>query len=361
MAKILILANNDLGLYKFRKELIKELLKDNEVYISLPDGDFVRSLESMGCKFIDTAIDRRGINPINDIRLVLKYFKIMRMVKPGLTITYTVKPNIYGGIVSRINSIPYAINITGLGTAFQKKGILKLVIISLYRVACKRVRVVFFENDDNQNTFVRYKIIDKLKTCKLNGAGVNLDEYSFADYPQNDEKIRFLFIGRVMKEKGIAELIEAANRIKNEYENVDFDIVGPFEENYYNQIEKLDTLGIIKFHGFQKDVKPFIEKAHCFIFPSHHEGMANTLLECAAMGRPLITSDIPGCKEAVIDGKNGYLTDVNNSEYLYSNLLKFMNLTYAEKSKMGFQSREHIEKLFDKTKVIKITIRKLNL
>jgi glycosyltransferase involved in cell wall biosynthesis len=359
LARILILANNDIGLYKFRKELIQDLLnKGNEVYISLPNGEFVRELEKLGCIFIDTVVDRRGINPLTDLKLLAYYFKVFRSVRPELVVTYTIKPNIFGGIVSRILKVPYAINVTGLGTAFQNEGMLKKIIIQLYKFSCKNVKVAFFENSENQNVFTNNKIVKKENTCMLNGAGVNIQEYQYTEYP-NGEKIHFLFIGRVMKEKGVDEIFEAAKKIKKEYDNIVFDVIGPYEDDYQESINRLQEKKVICFHGFQQNVRPFIAKAHCFILPSYHEGMANTLLECGAMGRPLIASNIPGCKEAVNNGENGYLIKAKDSKDLYEKIKMFIKLSNNEKKTMGKKSREFIEEKFDKNKVVKKTTQML--
>lgn len=360
MGKILILANNDIGLYKFRKELIEELLKDNEVFISLPNGEFVKPLVEQGCKFIDTKIDRRGINPIIDSKLLLTYNQIISRIKPDLVITYTIKPNIYGGLICRIKSIKYAVNITGLGTAFHHDNLLKKIVIRIYKIALKSVNIVFFENEENKSIFINCGIIKRDKAYKLNGAGVNLNDYPLSPYPTENREIRFLFIGRVMKEKGIDEFLEVAKRIKQKNENVVFDVVGSKEEDYSIQLDELDKLGVINYYGHQKDVKPFIIKAHCFVLPSYHEGMANTLLECGAMGRPLITSNISGCKEAVMDGETGYLTNVKDANHLYVNIEKFINISNQEKKIMGLQSRRLIEKEFNRDKIVALTIEKLN-
>lgn len=360
MKKILILANNDVGLYKFRKELIQELLNQgSEVYISLPNGKLVARLEEFGCHFIDTNVDRRGINPKTDLKLLNSYKKIIKQICPDLVITYTIKPNIYGGMVCRWKKIPYATNITGLGTAFQKEGLLKKVVVFLYKIALKKAKVVFFENVENMETIIENKIIKSQQACLLNGAGVNLEEYTLCEYPTDDSKIRFLFIGRVMKEKGIDELFEVAERMRKENKNVSFDIVGPMEDNYKDKVETLVNKGVINYHGYQEDVKPFIRNCHCFVLPSYHEGMANTLLESAAMGRPLITSNIHGCKEAVVDGVSGFLCEKQNVDSLFEVIKKFYQYSSVEKKEIGLAGRKHIEDVFDKKKVVFNTLEKL--
>lgn len=358
--KILILANLDVGLYKFRKTLIQELLNEgNEVYVSLPDGKLVRNLQKMGCKFIETPIDRRGINPVTDFKLLIRYGKIFWKIKPDLVITYTIKPNIYGGMIARIQRIRYAINITGLGTAFQTENFVKKIVVFLYRISCKKAKTVFFENEENCHVFMNHHIIFENQACLLPGAGVDLEEYVLTEYPKDSKKIRFLFIGRIMKEKGVDELFEAARSIKKIYPNVTFDIVGPMEDDYKEMIQSLMEKGIIYYHGYQEDVKSFIEKCHCFVLPSYHEGMANTLLEAGAMGRPLITSRIHGCMEAVEDGKNGYLVDVQDIRGLEERLKIFIELPYEGKKIMGQMSRRVMEERFDKKDVVKMTVREL--
>ena len=176
------------------------------------------------------------------------------------------------------------------------------------------------------------------KTCKLNGAGVNLEDYPLMEYPDENQDIRFLFIGRIMKEKGIDELLEAAGRIKKDYPAVQFDIVGPMEDNYKETIDEYVNNGVINYYGFQSDVKPFIKQCHCFILPSYHEGMANTLLESASMGRPLITSNINGCKEAI--NNNGYLVKVKDSNDLYLKIKEFVELDYQDKVILSKNSRK---------------------
>lgn len=359
--KILILANFDVGLYQFRRELIAALLKEHEVVLSLPDGDLVRPLEELGCRFVDTPVDRRGINPVTDGKLFVRYLKLMRQEKPDLVITYTIKPNIYGGMACRLLGIPYAVNITGLGTAFQKQGALRKLVTALYKLALKKAKVVFFENRGNMQTLLDEKIVTA-DCCKcLNGAGVNLDHYRYAEYPHGDDPIRFLFIGRVMAEKGVDELFEAMGRLRHEGFGCTLDVLGHFEEHYEAKIRDSEAEGWLNYHGQQKDVRPFIEKAHCFVLPSWHEGMANTNLECAAMGRPLITSNIHGCKEAVVENVSGLLCQPQNPENLYDTMVRFLQLTHEDRVAMGRAGRKHMEEVFDKNKVVEQTLKGLGI
>lgn len=359
--KIMILANFDVGLYQFRRELIEKLLKDHRILISLPDGDLVRPLEEMGCRFFDTPLDRRGINPVKDMGLFLRYLKLLRKEKPDLVITYTIKPNIYGGIACRLLGIPYAVNITGLGTAFQKQGALRKLVTFLYKTALKKAKVVFFENAGNMQNLLDESIVKEAQTCLLNGAGVNTVHYGYTPYPADEDTTKFLFVGRVMREKGIDELFSAMHRLNAEGRSCTLDVLGGYEENYAGKIAAYTAEGWLHYHGYQKDVRPFIADSHCFVLPSYHEGMANTNLESASMGRPLITSNIHGCMEAVEEDISGLLCEPRDTDSLYNAMARFMELSREEQEAMGRAGRAHMEARFDKKKVVAHTIQALGL
>ena len=357
--KILILTNYDVGLYQFRQELILELLKNNEVYISLPYGKLVEPLKQMGCIFLNTPLDRRGINPLKDLKLIRIYKKIIKKTHPDFVITYTIKPNIYGGYVCQKYGVSYAVNITGLGTSFQKSGLLKAFVTKLYRIGLKKADVVFFENIENKQIFIHERIVNEARTCLLNGAGVNLERYPYSSYPSDENCTKFLFMGRVMKEKGIEELFFAMHRLFIEGYLCELTVLGGYEEDYCEIIKKYESEGWLKYMGYQEDVRPFIEQAHCFVLPSWHEGMANTNLECASMGRPVITTNIHGCLEAVEDGVSGFLCEKQNADDLYHKMKQFISLSYEERKAMGIAGRKRMEKLFDKRKVVEETIIRL--
>lgn len=360
--RILVLANNDVGMYRFRKDLLAALLgAGHEVYISLPDGGFISELVQLGCRFIDTPIERRGMNPIHDGKLFHQYRAILKEVKPDLVLTYTIKPNIYGGLACRMAHIPYAVNITGLGSAIENGGWLKKFVLALYKPALKGARVIFFENTGNRDTLAATGVVPKGRDVVLSGAGVNLEDYPYQSYPQ-EGAVRFLFVGRVMREKGVDELFAAAKRMKQEYgDGVEFHIVGSFEEGYKPLMDELEKAGVVKYHGYQSDMKRFYAMASCVVLPSYHEGMSNVLLEAAASGRPLITSDIPGCREALEDGDSGYLCPAKDANALYGAMQRVMELSVEQRSEMGCRGRERMEQQFSKTAVVTETIDKLTL
>lgn len=353
MKKILFLANSDSGLYNFRRELIEALRELKcDIYISLPRGRYIDALESLGCHFIETDISRHSINPITDIMLYLKYKSILKKVKPDIVFTYTIKPNVYGGMACQSCKIPYLTNVTGLGTSIQNGGILQKISLLLYKIGLKGAKRVFFQNSENHRIMTEKGIVTSPTTI-LPGSGVNLEYFSYTDYPSEKDGIHFLFVGRIMKDKGIDELLSVAREIKGIYNNVVFDVVGSYDGQYESIIRKAQNEGIIKYHGSQEDVRPFYRSCHCVVLPSYHEGMANVLLEGASIGRPLIASDISGCREAVQNGINGFLFKSKNEGSLYSAIMKILNISFSEKINMGRQSRKLVEAIFDRQIIIK--------
>lgn len=359
--RILILANKSGGLYSFRRELLEALARKGELYAAIPNDGWFQELEQTGCKILETPVDRRGINPVTDGKLLLRYIRTLRRLRPTRVITYTIKPNIYGGMACRLLRIPYAVNITGLGTTFQKEGWLKKLVIMLYKTALKGADAVFFENQENMGVMEGLGIVRREQCCLLNGAGVNLEKFPYTAYPAEEAPVRFLFIGRVMAEKGINELFAAMERLVAEGYRCQLDVLGYYEENYREIIENHTRQGWLVYHGFQSDVRPFIRRAHCFVLPSWHEGMANTNLECAAMGRPLITSDIHGCKEAVLDGSSGLLCRARDADSLYDAMKHFLTMSPEQREAMGRAGRSHMEATFDKKAVVARTMKGLGL
>lgn len=358
--KILILGNHEIVIYNFRKELIERLLKENnEVYLSFPKGVRGEYFEDLGCHFIETKIERHGINPMKDIALLINYMRMIKTIKPDFVLTYTIKPNIYGGLAARIMKKNYITNITGIGKTFQNNDILKKFIVSLYKISLKNAQMIFFQNSENREVFKTNKIFAKDEEV-LPGSGVNLLEYDFSPKKLGDE-INFLYIGRIMKDKGIEEYLYAANRLKKQNLKCNFHIIGFFEEEKYREIINLyEEKNIVNYHGFQDDVKKYIMRSDCIVNPSHHEGMSNVLLEAGAIGRALIATNISGCKEIIEDSVNGYTFEVKNKESLFEKLVKFSNLTRKEKENMSLASRKKMELEFDRNIIINNYLKLIN-
>ena len=353
--KILIITNHSYMLYRFRKELIQKLLEDSEVVISTPFVGHETDLKELGANCIKTEVDRRSINPFTDLKLLRTYKTILKQEKPDLVITYSIKPNIYAGYLCGKMKIPFCANVQGLGTAFQKALLSNLVTV-MYRTAFRKVETVFFENQANAQAFVRRRILPAKKEVVLSGAGINLEEYRYRQYPDN-EKVHFLYLGRIMKEKGMDELFGAVEQLRKDGCEFILDLVGFFEDEYKKQVEQLQSEGIVRFYGFQENPKPYYAQTDCVVLPSYHEGMSNVLLEAAASGRAIITTDIPGCREAVDNGKSGMLCKVKSTDSLYKAMKRFTELSREKRELLGKAGREKMEREFDKKKVVEETVK----
>ena len=360
MAKILIATNHSYMLYRFRKDLVKNLMKNHEVVLSMPYVGHEDDWKALGCTCIETDVDRRGVNPKTDWKLLRTYAKLVKQEKPDLVITYSIKPNIYLGMVCKARGIPYCANVQGLGTAFEWKK-LAWFVTKLYRMALKKARTVFFENQANADIFCQRNIIPAEKITVLPGAGVDLEQYALTPYPQEETK-NFLYLGRIMQEKGMDEWFDAVQRLKKEYgDQVAFHMVGFFEDSYKEIVERLEQEGVIKFHGFQENPLPFYAMSHCVVIPSYHEGLSNVLLEAEAMGRPVVTTDIPGCRETVEDGKTGFLCKAKDSESLYQAMKLAIESSNEELEEMGKQARSYVSTHFEKKRVVAKTIKALKI
>lgn len=345
---ILIVGTNMMNLYHHRLELIQRLLNDNfRVIVAAPKGGEEKNLIKLGCEFIHTPVDNRGTNIKNDFNLLKNLAKICDAEKPDVILTFYTKTNIYGGLIARYKKVPYIENICGLGTSLVSTGVLSKVMAYMYKQALKKSHIVFFQNKSNID-FLKNKKIYKGSHQLLPGSGVSLTRYQVIPYPE-ESHLEFLFASRIMKEKGIDEYLEAAREIKKKYPETVFNVVGPCEDSYKEIIEKADNEGIIKYHGKLTDLHTIIGKSHCSVLPSYYpEGMANILLESAACGRPVITTQLPGCGETFEDGMTGLKVAPKDSQSLVDAIEKFMALSHEEKAKMGLQGRKKMEKEFDR-------------
>ncbi|GEN46670.1 glycosyltransferase family 4 protein [Alkalibacillus haloalkaliphilus] len=358
--RVLIVSNSINGIYNFREELVDSLLLEGyEVLIAAPEDEKTSYFEDKGCKCLITPINRRGTNPFTDFKLLLRYFRMIKKHKPNVILTYTIKPNVYGGLASRLCKVPYITNVTGLGTSIESGKLIRKLSLFLYKIGLKGANYVFFQNKSNMNYFVNKKIVDK-KYGLLPGSGVNLMKHSFKSYPNHTSSIRFVFIGRVMKAKGVNELLEAMKIIKVNYPNVCLDIIGGKEENFNYLLDDLEERGIINYHGRQEDVRPYIKRSHALINPSYHEGMSNVLLEAASAGRPILASDVPGCKEALDQGVSGFTFEVKNVNSLVGSLTKFIELSFEEKKTMGVKARHKMEEEFDRNLIVNAYLKEIN-
>ena len=264
MKKVLILINSSGGLYDFRNEFVQALLAKYQVYVSMPDDVKEKELAAEGCRIIKTAINRRGVNPLEDLKLYRTYSRMMREIKPDLVVTYTIKPNIYGGLAAGMRRIPYITTITGLGGAFDRKGVFLRLVITLYRTGMRKAKCVFFQNEENRSIFQGYGITAG-RTRMVMGSGVNLERHHYEEYPAGEET-HFLFVGRVMKERGILEYIEAAKALHSD--RVFFDILGYCDEDYQDLLNALEQQGVVRQIGFHTEVHPYLAAASAIVVAS---------------------------------------------------------------------------------------------
>lgn len=350
--RILFLANHFITLYSFRKEVINAMVRQgHELYLSLPKSDENKYFEGLGCHIIETEIDRRGVNPIKDIRLILFYKKMIPQVNPDIIFSYTIKPNIYGTLVSN-GKYRQVCNITGTGATFLKRSLVSSICEVLYKLSIKRCYKVFFQNTGDRDFFIKERLV-KNNYAMLPGSACNLQQHIFKPLPEGNE-IRFIFIGRVMKLKGIDQYLQAAEIIRKKYPNTKFFIAGWNEQpDYMRLVEEAQKAGWVEYIGFRKDIDQWIEKCHCTILPSHGgEGVPNVLLESAATGRICIGSKINGTMDVIENGKNGYLFNTGDGMDLARQIEKFILLSPEKRSAMGKAGREKVEHEFDRRIVI---------
>lgn len=332
--KFLLIASHPDSLVNFRGPLIKSLLeKDLEVHVAAPDL-FVNNiiclqLEDLGVKVHEITLKRTGMNPFTDLKTIYQLWSLMRKIKPHSFIGYTHKPVIYGSLAAWIARIPNRfVLITGLGYTFQSNvSWLKNLLSALYRIALSNAHKVFFQNPDDESLFFKLGIIkstDK-KTVVVNGSGVDLDIFKLVPLPQVTQ---FLLIARLLGDKGVREYFKAASIVRKKYPEALFALVGWIDENpnaiSEKELQHFINAGDVKFYGRMDDVKPAITQSSVYVLPSYSEGTPRTVLEAMAMGRPIVTSDAPGCRETVEDGYNGFLVPVKSVSKLASSMMKFL-------------------------------------
>ena len=362
MKKALILANSSAGLYDFRNEILTGLSDEGyEVVISLPDELKIKELKEEGFRIEHTEINRRGVNPIQDMALFRAYKALIKKEKPDIVLTYTINPTIYGGFACRRLKVPYISTVTGLGTTFERGGILLKLIVTLYKVALKDCRCLFFQNEENRKKFEDCGIRAR-KHITVNGSGVNLQKHYPEDYPgHKDDITRFLYIGRIMKEKGMDEYLEAARIISSRYPGkVSFAAVGYFDDDYEMRIKEAEKAHYFKRIPFAQNIHPYIREADAIVHPSYHEGMSNVLMEASATARPVIASNISGCKEIVEDGVSGILFEPRSLDALTKALSMFMEMDTEHRREMGRAARRHVEQKFDRRSIILTYINEIN-
>ncbi len=359
MARIVILDSFDRELINFRGALIKTLLDEgHQLFACAPDlsVEVKTILTNMGAECHEVTLSRTGMNPAHDMRTVIQLMLLFKKLKPDIFFGCTIKPVIYGSIAARLANIPKILSIIeGLGYAFSGMGIksrlIGFIASQLYRSGLRFNHHVLFLNTDNLNIFIDKKLVTQQQASILNGIGLDIDHFSLAPYP---EKISFLMIARLLKDKGIYEYLEAAHKLKKRYKNIHFRLVGDFDDNptaiTQQELQPYIDSGSIEYLGYHQDVRPAIIDSSIYVLPSYHEGRPRTVMEALAMGRAVITTDAPGCKESIINDVNGYIVPVRNITALTQAMEKFIQQPELI-SIMGLAGREFAENEYDANKI----------
>jgi len=348
--KTVVILCNVSNVLDFRRDLIRELTHKYHVTIVCEDERYIPSYREMGCNYIHSRSSQHGTNPFMELVTIVDYIRILRAIKPELVITYTIKPNIYGGMACALLHLPYITNITGLSDAIVSGGAMSRLLLLMYRLALRKTDTIVFQNTSSAELFERRRI-SRGNSIVVSGSGVNLDEHPYEQYPENSGELTLLTLGRIMKAKGIDELLEAAEIIRKQYPFVHFKLLGTIHENYETKIAQAVSVGTVEYCGHTEDVRPFLKDSHATIHASYHEGMSNALLETASTGRPIIATNIPGCRETFDEGITGIGFKPKDSNDLVRAIEQFIAIPYKKKKRMGLAGRKKMEREFDRRDV----------
>lgn len=366
--KVLIALNSAWNLLNFRAGLIRALVADGHtVMLAAPADEHVPALQALGAHFIDLPMRAHGTNPLADLALLGSFVRMLRRERPDVLLGYTAKPNVYGSLAAHSLGIPVVNNISGLGSVFIRRGWLAGVLQQLYRLALARSRRVFFQNPDDLQLFLNLGLVEQLQTALLPGSGVDLQKFQplplpylqFNDVSQSasDRRFVFLLVARMLKDKGVEEYVQASRLMKNCHPQVECALLGFVDSDNPNSISASQMKawvneGVVLYWGNSRDVREQLAQADCVVLPSYREGTPRTLLEAAAMGRPLIATNVPGCREVVCDGLNGLLCQPRDPQDLVRQMARMLAMTDAQLKQMGHASRQLVEQRFDERQVI---------
>jgi len=354
----IVLFANIFEYFGLRVNFLKKLRDSGfDVYLIASKDKFEKYFSDMQFKTISLPIDRKSRNPIKELYLLIRMFRTLKDIKPNIILGFTIKPVICCGILNYIFKIPVINTMTGLGPYFFKRNLFNFFIKNLFKISQKKINKVILQNKDDYDFFIKNNLIKDIQATLIPGFGINSKYFFTSKYPKN-EKITFILIGRMLWNKGIGEYVEAAKMIKKDKPNFHFQLLGSIDkENAYciakEQIDHWKEEKVVEYLGYTDDVRPFISKADCVVLPSYREGMPRVLLQACAMGRPIITTNVPGCRDIIKDNQNGFICDAEDANSLKTALNKFGKLTFEEKEKMGLEARSMIENQFDEKIVFK--------
>lgn len=357
--KIALVANTAWSMFNFRYGLLSRLIYDGyQLTIIAPRDEFSDKLQKMGCAVVDLPMEAKGTNPLQELKLIYTLYRIYQQITPDFIIHYTIKPNVYGSFAAKIAGIPSLAITTGLGYTFVNDNFIAKIARQLYKMAFRYPKEVWFLNEDDRQAFLAYSLVSENKAKLLHGEGVNLSHFSPISSSFGHNPTTFLLIARMLWDKGIGEYIEAARVIKNKYPKTHFQLLGACDVPNPSlisreQISIWESEGIVEYLGTTDDVRTVIANVDCVVLPSYREGIPRTMLEAAAMAKPLIVSDAPGCKDVVINGKTGFLCKVKNRDSLAAAMELIINQSTQERVDMGMAGRNLVLHKFDERIVIK--------
>ncbi|MBP0484459.1 glycosyltransferase family 4 protein [Sagittula salina] len=357
--RLLLTGNTSFKIANFRSGLIRALQQEgHRLSVLAPRDAHTPALEAMGCSFLPLKMDRNGTDPKAEWALLRAVDRALGAELPDAVFSYTIKNNIYTGLACRRRGIPFAPNVTGLGPAFNDEGMLNRVIRGLYRGAFARAPRVFFQNSDDRALFVSAGLVPEARTRLLPGSGVDLERFPAAPLPPEDAGLRCLLVARMLRDKGVALFAEAARMLRDSHPQLRFALLGPIDADSRSGVPRTEidawvAEGLVDYLGSTDDVRPYLRRAHCVVLPSYYrEGTPRSLLEAAAAARPLITTDMPGCRDLVREGRNGFLVPPRDARGLAAALARFAEAPRAAREAMGRASRALVEAEYDERIVI---------
>lgn len=357
---IAIVLNTAWNIYNFRLGLIKHLMQAGHRVIAIaPPDAYVEDIEAAGCRFYSLPnLQRKGTNPVYDLRLTYNLYTIYKTEQVDVVLHYTVKPVVFGTLSAKLAGVKAINTLTGLGYAFISDGFVSKIVRSLYRISLRFSHKVLFQNRDDRQLFLDHHLVSEKLTGIVHGSGINTAYFKPATKDLTNGATRFLFIGRLLYDKGIKEFIEAAKMILERYPKAQFHVIGELDTGNPstidpNELKAWREAGIIRYHGRMDDVRPHINKCDALVLPSYREGLPRVMLEGMSMAKPLIATDVPGCRETIEHGRNGFLVQVRDSVTLFEAMEKMILMGKKERAKMGINGREMALQRFDERQIVK--------
>lgn len=358
--KVVIALNTAWNLFNFRAGLIRALVAEGyEVVAVAPSDEYAARLAELGCRFVALPMDNKGTHPGRDLLLFFRFLKLLRRERPDVFLGYTVKPNIYGSLAAHVLGIPVVNNIAGLGVVFNSDNWLTRLVRQLYKVALSRSRHVFFQNNEDLRMFVQQGLVAEGKVSRLPGSGVDLGIFRYAPIPPMENRpFHFLLAARMLRDKGVGEFVEAARMVRQKYPTTRFQLLGFLDVKNPTAVSSAQMNdwvgeGVVEYLGIADDVKPYMAAADCVVLPSYREGVPRSLLEGAAIGRPIVTTDAVGCRDAMDDGISGFCCRAGDAGDLADKLFRMIEMTHEERVRMGLEGRKKMEREFDEKIVIR--------